>query len=237
MWATPAENVIWVDLKVDEKPLKMELHTGSAVSIISHELHIWRIQWDTLAENWIVVENFHWGELYSCWSAQAKSWLQRPATITVGSLCHQRQGPVLMSDWLYKIRLNWCAIKSPNVSQTTPPAKERLHIMLERYSDAFEDWTVKSAKTKLTLKEDAQAHFHKAQAVLYALGPKVEEELRRLQNKVIPTNVEWSSEWGTPIVPIPKKDGSVRICGEYKVTVIPELQAEQYPLPRIQDIF
>ena len=42
MWATRAGNVIWVDLKVDRKPLKMELHTGSAVSIISHELHMWR---------------------------------------------------------------------------------------------------------------------------------------------------------------------------------------------------
>ena len=70
----------------------------------------------------------------------------------------------------------------------------------------------------------------------YALRPKVEEVLRRLQNEGILTKVEWS-EWGTPIVPVPKKDGSVRICVDYKVIVNPELQAEQYPLPRIEDIF
>ena len=69
-----------------------------------------------------------------------------------------------------------------------------------------------------------------------ALRVKVEEEQRRLQNEGIVTKVKWS-EWGTPIVTVPKKDGSVRICGEYKVTANPELQAEQYPLPRIEDIF
>ena len=43
----------------------------------------------------------------------------------------------------------------------------------------FEDklGTFKSDKAKLTLKEDAQAHFRKARAVPYALRPKVEEEL------------------------------------------------------------
>ena len=134
--------------------------------------------------------------------------------------------------------LDWCAIKSLNVPQATLPAKERLDTILDKYSDVFEDklGTFKSAKAKLTLKADAQAYFHKARAVPYALRPKVEEELRRLQNEGILTKVKWS-EWGTPIVPVPKNDGSVRICGDYKVTVNPELQAEQYPLPRIEDIF
>ena len=95
---------------------------------------------------------------------------------------------------------------------------------------------LKSAKAKLTLKEDSQVRFCKARAVPYAVRPKVEEELRRLQNEGILVKVEWK-DWATPIVPVPKKDGSVRICGDYKDTVNPELQAEQYPLPHIKDIF
>jgi hypothetical protein len=41
----------------------------------------------------------------------------------------------------------------------------------------------------------------------------VEEELKRLQSEGILSKVEWR-DWATPIVPVPKQDGSVRICGE-----------------------
>ena len=75
-----------------------------------------------------------------------------------------------------------------------------------------------------------------ARPMPFALKLKVGVELRRLQNEGSLTKVEWS-EWATPIVPVLKKDGSVRLCGDYKVTVNPELQAEQYPLPCIEDIF
>ena len=45
------------------------------------------------------------------------------------------------------------------------------------------------------------------------------------------------SEWAAPIVPIMKRDSSIRLCGDYKVTVNRVLTPDYYPLPLIKDIF
>lgn len=44
------------------------------------------------------------------------------------------------------------------------------------------------------------------------------------------------TEWGSPIVPVVKKDGSIRLCADYKPTINKFLKDDNYPIPRIQDI-
>ena len=44
------------------------------------------------------------------------------------------------------------------------------------------------------------------------------------------------SHWGTPVVPIKKKDGFIRLCGDYKITINRETTTETYPLPKVVDL-
>ena len=42
------------------------------------------------------------------------------------------------------------------------------------------------------------------------------------------------SEWAAPV---PKPEGNIRLCGDYKVTINSKLEIDQYPLPKSDIIF
>ena len=50
-------------------------------------------------------------------------------------------------------------------------------------------------------------------------------------------SVEYA-EWASPIVPVLKKDkSSVRVCGDFKQTINPVSRLDQYPIPKVVDLF
>ena len=65
---------------------------------------------------------------------------------------------------------------------------------------------------------------------------KVEETLDRLVKEEVLEPVQFAS-WAAPIVPVVKPDKSVRICGDFRLTVNQASKLDQYPLPRIEDLF
>lgn len=70
----------------------------------------------------------------------------------------------------------------------------------------------------------------------FAARGTIEEELDCLVQQGIVEKVT-HSEWATLIVAVPKPDGRYRICGDFKVTVNPALKVDQYPLPKVEDLF
>ena len=86
------------------------------------------------------------------------------------------------------------------------------------------------------MKENAQPIFCKARPVPYAVKESVENEFSEMEKRGIMYKVP-TREWSTPLVVIPKPDKSVRICGDYKVTVNREISEERYPIPSTEDLF
>lgn len=66
---------------------------------------------------------------------------------------------------------------------------------------------------------------------------KVQNELERLEKEGIIELVQFA-EWTAPIVPILKTDKkSIRICDDYKMAVNQASHVDQYPIPKIKDLF
>ncbi|XP_018342708.1 PREDICTED: uncharacterized protein LOC108748832 [Trachymyrmex septentrionalis] len=94
---------------------------------------------------------------------------------------------------------------------------------------------VTGMKGSLTLKPNAKKVFLKARPMPFKLIPRVDKEIENLINEGILVKVE-TSEFATPVVPVLKADDTVRLCGDYSVTVNPQLQITEHPLPTIDEL-
>ena len=81
-----------------------------------------------------------------------------------------------------------------------------------------------------------KANFQEESSVAYALQPVLEAELNRMQKEGILEPVD-NSEQATPLVVVPKVNGKIRVCGDFKVTINQCVETKQYPLPTVEDIF
>ena len=105
-----------------------------------------------------------------------------------------------------------------------------------RYSRMAWEQSRTSYKVKLVVKLDAVLKFFKARSIPYALMEAVEKDLERLELLGVVTKVNYS-DWMAPIISVPKPDGSVRICGDHKITINLILDVDHYPLPTPENLF
>ena len=90
-------------------------------------------------------------------------------------------------------------------------------------------------KARLVVKPGATPRFCRARPVLFALKEAIEHELDSLESKGVLEKVS-HADWAAPIVAVPKSNGNIRLCGDYKVTVNNDLEVDSYPLPVPEDL-
>ena len=142
-------------------------------------------------------------------------------------------GPSLLGrDWLQKIKLDW-----QRLNQVQSATVKTLQHLLNKRAEVFKDelGLVEAAPAKIHVDPSAQPRFCKPRTVPYALKGRIEQELERLERAGVIEPVQFA-DWAAPIVPVVKTDGTIRICGDYKVTVNQAAQVDTYPLPRIDDL-
>ena len=70
----------------------------------------------------------------------------------------------------------------------------------------------------------------------YHKGPAMRGMVAKEVNKMLNAGViePASTEWASPVVLVPKKDGSIRFCVDYR-RLNAKTAADSYPLPRMDD--
>ena len=114
-------------------------------------------------------------------------------------------------DWLTNIRLDWGNICNANLTW--------LQKVLDKHKTVFQDGLglITNTTSKIHVYETAQPRFWRPRIVPYSLRGKVNAEIDRLAKSGIIELVKFSG-LAAPIVPVVKTDGSIHICGDYKVT-------------------
>ena len=238
-----------VKLMINDAVVDFEIDTGSGITIIP-ELTFNKLFGNrTLLESKMTVRTYSneklsvIGKFYCTVTHNDKTYPEMKIIVLEGD------GVSLLGrNWLNEIDIDWSkVIKSNSTGVHAINSKDkslenvvesRLKKLLKEYDCLFEKrlGRIKDYKAKLNLKSDAVPKYSKARTVPFALEEAVSNELDRLEKEGVLESVS-HSDWASPIVIIPRSDGRLRICGDFKRTINPYLENEEYHIPSPDEVF
>ncbi|KAJ8021906.1 hypothetical protein HOLleu_39239 [Holothuria leucospilota] len=227
-----------VTVTIDGKPLEMEVDTGASMTIIPEEVYQKQFGHVPLQSTSLQFKTYSGEKLDVMGEGSVTvQYCQQKASLPLIVAKVKGQPPVLGRNWLEVLKLDWNSIFKMSSSQFQN-ANSELDKILKEHSELFskELGTLTKFKAKIQVREGSAPKFHKARSVPYAQREAVGVELDRLEHEGIISKVDYS-DWAAPIVIVRKTDDTIRICGDYKVTINPCIDVTQYPLPNPQDIY
>ena len=134
--------------------------------------------------------------------------------------------------------LKWPCLLAQINEVTSTDTSKKLEALLEKHEEVFRAGlgTYSGPPVSIFVDADAVPKFCPARSVPYAWRGAVDSQLSRMEDEGIIESVA-HAEWASPIVPVIKDDGTVRVCGDYKRTLNQVCIVDQYLLPRIEDMF
>jgi hypothetical protein len=219
-------------LQVNGTMLSMEIDTGASASLISEVTYKEHFN-DCQLQGTDIRLNTYTGELVPPLGTFTVEVCHQDARVNVPLLVVPGSGPTLLGrNWLSKIKLDWHQVfkveATDNVNVQYPAKFPKLFSDTPGHLEGFQ--------AKINIDPSATPVFLRSRSVPFALKPKIEEEIHRLHKEGIISPTSYS-EWATPIVPVVKQSGAIRLCGDYKVTLNKVAKTDIYPIPLLDELY
>lgn len=228
---------LYVKLNINGKDINMECDTGSAISCISKECYN-KLFSDLPLEPCQLVLKYYTGETVR------PLGLVRPLVEYKGRkkilelyVIENGRTVLLGRQWMSSLKIQLPTFETDLSLMYNESNEFDVSRFSSKYCDVFADGLGRftGGTVSVTVREGARPVFMRARPLAYALREPVERALDQMVRDGILTPVE-RSDWATPIVPVVKKDGNIRICADYKITLNKVLEVDRYPLPRMEDL-
>lgn len=222
-----------VTLKVEGKLLNFEVDSGAACSIISEQTYreTWARNSPALPQDVPRLRTCTGEGLRAVGSTQVRVRFMSKDCILPLVVMEGSGRNLLGRDWFKALHVRVSGIHHVREAVVLDTLSK---IYDEVFAENIDEH--RGAAVSLELKEDATLCFLKARPVPFVLKNAVEEETDKLvsQRVLEPTQ---HSHWATPVVIVKNRDGSIRLCGDYRGTVNLEAKAASCPLPTTAALF
>nr|XP_029714444.1 uncharacterized protein K02A2.6-like [Aedes albopictus] len=245
---------IWMKVRVNGVPMRFEVDTGSPVTIVSANCWKQMFQEAKLRQCDTNLVSYCNTNIDVLGIMDARVEYDGQNSQLPLYIVNSEKHPLIGREWLSRLSVDWNVLlrkdysvneirgstsgsncgASNNAADTAAAVKE----VLQKFPRVFEDSIGKISRVQanLPLKSDARPVFLKARKIPFNLQSVVDAELDKLVAEGVLTKVNHSN-WATPIVPVKKSNNRVRICGDYKQTVNPNLVVDRHPLPTVDELF
>jgi hypothetical protein len=228
---TVDKNPFKINVKIKNRVLPMLIDTGSSVSALSYETYCQNFSNCRLEQDETALRVYD-GTMVSPKGFIVADVTYRNVSKLVRFYIVDNNSPGLLGrDWI-----NSFNVKIEMVNMVS--AESRVNRLINKYKNLFDNklGRYKYLNVSIELEKDAKPIYCKYRNVPLAYKDKIENELINLEREGVIVPVE-SSAWATPLVPILKEGGQIRLCGDYKTTINRCIKDFKYPLPRIEEIF
>ncbi|XP_058827473.1 uncharacterized protein K02A2.6-like [Topomyia yanbarensis] len=233
-----------LDLRVNGRKMVFEVDTGSPISLISaadkkyHFPHLALNSTSTQLVSYCGADINVLGKIYVDVISNDQE-CRLPLHVA-----DSKRHPLLGRDWLLQLNLDFNRVFKPGVHSITgfqsfeQQTVTALKDILAKYSSVFDGnvGKISGVQASFNQRADSKPVYIKARPVAFAVRDAVGEEIDKFVEAGIWEKVD-QSDWATPIVPVCKAGGKVRLCGDYKITVNPSLLIDDHPLPTVEELF